>query len=252
MKELKMSEEIMNDFQGAYSFIEDHPAFGWREMNIDMNIRNCCRNSYDLNMSPKDIYISKNNPRYTSFLEESKNNKEIHLEHLDDDGFLKLETEFQLPNLRVPYKMYFGYEWEEDHVEIWLESGAMRYFEQSGRWERWHDDNLDSGGRTYEDAIINLASKVKNFYGDFNKDFGDNVLVPDWVTEWNEKNPLKFADLFKNGQLNSGRYISINGIEFNELWWHKYGNKKTSMSANFKTTDISFLLDYKEFKKKYV
>jgi len=253
MKELRMSEEIMNNFQESYDFINDHPAFGWRELNIEMRINNCCRNSYDLNMSPKDIYIGRNNPRHQEMLELSKTDSEVHLEFWDEGEPLhELSTEYQLPSIKVPYKTFFGYEWKEDHIEICLESGAMRYVEQDNRWERWHDVDLESSGRTYEDAIINLASKIKSCYGDFHKDTRDNILIPEWVREWNQKHPLSIDDLFSNGRLNSVKYISIGGIEFNELWWHKYGIENTSMRVDFKTFDILFLLDYKEFKKKYV
>ncbi len=253
MKELRMSEEIMNNFQESYGFIQDHPAFGWREINVDMDIRNCCRNGYDLNMTPKEIYIDKDNPRHREMLELSKIDPEIQLEFWDDGEPLKeIEAKYQLPAVKVPYKTFFGYKWEEDHIEIWLESGAMRYIEQENRWERWHDSDVEASGRTYEDAIINLASRIKSVYGDFHKDTRDNVLIPEWVKEWNQKHPLSIDDLFSNGRMNAVKYISINGIHFNELWWHKHGNEKTSMSVNYKPVDISFLLDYKEFKKKYV
>ena len=253
MKELRISEEIMNNFQESYDFIQDHPAFGWREMNLDMEIRNCCRNGYDLNMSPKEIDIDGDNPRHQEMLELSKTDDKIHLEFWDEGEVLNgVGTEYQLPSIKVPYKTFFGYEWEENHIEVWMESGAMRYVEQEARWERWHDTNVESSGRTYEDAIINIASKIKSCYGDFHKETRDNVLIPEWVKEWNQKHPLSIDDLFSNGRLNAVKYISISGIEFNELWWHKHGLENTSMRANFKPSDISFLLDYKEFKKKYV
>jgi len=253
MKELKISEEIMNNFQESYDFIRDHPAFGWREMNVNTQIRNCCRNGYDLNMSPKDIYLDRDSPRYAEMLELSKTDDGVHLEFWDEMALPgHIPAEHQLPDIKLPYEKFFGYKWEEHHIEVWLESGAMRYVETDNRWERWNDADIESSGRTYEDAIISLASKIKSVYGDFNQDTRDNVLIPEWVTEWNEKNQLSIDDLFNSGVMNSGKYISINGIHFNELWWHKHGVENKSIITNFKTVDISFLLDYKEFKKKYV
>ena len=48
-------------------------------------------------------------------------------------------------------------------VEIWLEMG--RYDKTC----RWHDIDLDCGGDTYEEAIIQLANNVKDQYG-YSKD----------------------------------------------------------------------------------
>lgn len=43
-------------------------------------------------------------------------------------------------------------------VEVWLEIG------QYDKTCRWHDVNLDCGGNTYEDAIINMANNVMEQY----------------------------------------------------------------------------------------
>lgn len=44
-------------------------------------------------------------------------------------------------------------------VEIWLEIG------QYDKTCRWHDIDLDCGGDTYEEAIVNLANLVLEYYG---------------------------------------------------------------------------------------
>ena len=44
-------------------------------------------------------------------------------------------------------------------VEVWLEMGAYN------KEYREHDIDLDCGGNTYEEAIINMANNVLNQYG---------------------------------------------------------------------------------------
>lgn len=57
-------------------------------------------------------------------------------------------------------------------TEIWLEFGPYEnYTEQfpelPPHYQRTHDINLDCGGETFEEAIINLANLVFEHYGDY-------------------------------------------------------------------------------------
>lgn len=53
-------------------------------------------------------------------------------------------------------------------IEFWFEHGP--YSDQSSDGIAWnrctHDLDLDCGGDTYEEAMINLANKVKEYYSD--------------------------------------------------------------------------------------
>lgn len=49
-------------------------------------------------------------------------------------------------------------------VEVWLECGRYMFDEPLKRFIPCHDIRLDCGGTTFEEAIINLAKKVKQFY----------------------------------------------------------------------------------------
>jgi hypothetical protein len=63
------------------------------------------------------------------------------------------------------------------HIECWLEFGSLIY-DYSADWE-WqedhkreylqhvHDPELDTGGRTFDEALVNLAKLVLKFYGDY-------------------------------------------------------------------------------------
>lgn len=45
-------------------------------------------------------------------------------------------------------------------TNVWLEAG------QYSEYIRYHDLNLDCGGRTFEEAIVKLANLVQQHYGD--------------------------------------------------------------------------------------
>ena len=60
-------------------------------------------------------------------------------------------------------------------VEFWLECGPREYCEDFGRIVPTHDLDLDCGGETFEDAIIELARLVSCCYGE--------TIVPGFVME---------------------------------------------------------------------
>ena len=58
-------------------------------------------------------------------------------------------------------------------LEIWLEFGGWHAMKRDNGGTRYipeHDIRLDCGGSTYEEAIINLAKRVKKYYGDVEVD----------------------------------------------------------------------------------
>lgn len=51
---------------------------------------------------------------------------------------------------------------------IHLEFGPFPdHVDDENKYDRMHDPNLDVSGATFEEAIINLAAKVKKHYGDY-------------------------------------------------------------------------------------
>lgn len=51
-------------------------------------------------------------------------------------------------------------------VEVWLECGEYLFDEHNKEYLPCHDIQLDCGGDTFEEAIINLANLVKKYYKD--------------------------------------------------------------------------------------
>lgn len=52
---------------------------------------------------------------------------------------------------------------------VFLEFGSYPDFDEYGIYDRMHDPRLDCGGKTFEEAIINLAALVKEHYGDYER-----------------------------------------------------------------------------------
>lgn len=57
------------------------------------------------------------------------------------------------------------------YVECWLEFGPEEYmpvpWDKRTRLTHTHDWRLDTGGSTFDDALVNLAKLVKKHYGDY-------------------------------------------------------------------------------------
>lgn len=51
-------------------------------------------------------------------------------------------------------------------TKVWLEYGPAHYCEHSNRWTSSHDYALDSGGDTFEQAVIEMANLIIKNYGD--------------------------------------------------------------------------------------
>lgn len=49
-------------------------------------------------------------------------------------------------------------------TQVWIESGCWVYCEDSGKYEMSHDYKLDTGGDSFEEAIVNLANILEGWY----------------------------------------------------------------------------------------
>lgn len=55
----------------------------------------------------------------------------------------------------------------DTQVQVWLESGPQEWNDALQDYIPTHDPDLDCGGDTFDDALIALANKVKEHYGDY-------------------------------------------------------------------------------------
>ena len=213
-----MDKDMQERFYDAFWLIENHPAFLGRKSgvdSIDIRVEKCCVNGYgELNI----LTVNRGDERFDEFLGRGFQ------EHLNPE-----HPEFD--DIWLPYEAFYGYPWSFDHIEVWIEGGAQFYslseFEpHEWRWDSMHDIDLDSGGRSYEEALISFADLVKEKYGDYSSDESDEktTIIPKWIIEHNKKNPLFGKDRkewIKNGIFNTNpKNIRLNDEEINALWWN--------------------------------
>jgi len=236
-----MDKEIMMQFYDAFWLIQSHPAFlgiPTGISSIDIHTDKCCVNG----MSQTEIVtVSRDQDRFDEFLGKG------HKEDFDKDN-----PEFD--EIWVPYKDFYGCPWEADHVEIWLEGGAHFYDATDDKfpWQSFHDIELDTGGRTYEESIISFADLVKEKYGDYSCEETDScTVIPEWIIEHNKQNPLFPEDRsnwFKDGQFNTNpKNIRISDQERNALWWHVNGIDERDSWLSDKLLDITKYLTKENF-----
>jgi hypothetical protein len=264
----QLSIEFMREFKEAYCFIENHPAFYNSRQDVAFHfwtsVQSVCKHGYALEDSPKTIKIWGSHERYQEFRDKAKE------EDIED-----FEEDTSLSSVDVDYEDFFGCAWKEDRIEIWLESGPYRYFQEDIEKgviynpQGWADHELDMGGPSYEAVIIELAKKVKEKYGNFSSSpFENNSIIPEWITEFNkDKHPFDIDLLRDEGwQAMSDRsdkliaerkYIRVRSEEENEIWWQLWAKEhlptffKDYMEwggVKYHPIDVEHLVDYEKFK----
>ena len=209
-----MTKEYMKEVCESYDFIDGHPAFS-NFFNIGVSslrlvLSEICKNNYSKH-SP--IFVYPENDRFKEF----------------EESCQKTTVSDSISYLWVHYKDWFGYEWEFDRMEFKLEGGAQRYVKVGDEWmwQSTHDTDLDTYGETYEEAIIEIAKKIKEKYGDFSaSEFDSNTVVPQWVVDNNKIHQAhqNFADMFQDGKfVRNEKNVHLKMDEVNEIWWQLHG-----------------------------
>jgi hypothetical protein len=96
-------------------------------------------------------------------------------------------------------------------TQVWLETGKV-YYEDDGSLRHYHDTKLDSGGNTFEEAIIELANnvaKTKNIIN-INLDKKTLIKLKKLSYEFNLTIDETVEKILK-------KYIK----NFHEAWWYK-------------------------------
>ena len=220
----------------AANFIDDHPAFaGCRrsgEGSLCIGRWKVCKNgvSWEPGGNPR-IYLYEGDARYDEF-------------EKDEDG-----------EVCVGYREFYGYDWEYDHIETWIEGGNCFWKKIDSlhhNWhsieingERWFDDyyhdyELDVSGESYGHALIKFADKVKDKYGDWSiEPKAENTIIPSWIGEFN-----KGKDIFPGmraailGDGVSGMsfernedYVFLHDYHFNALWYWRHNSEDIGLGA---------------------
>jgi hypothetical protein len=228
---MKMTKEESFKFYEAYNFIDMHPAFcgpmfrdGSR--SVEARIFQSCKNDID-NLSP--IFVYEEHTRFQEFL-----NKGLTESKVDDKVY----------EIWVPYKDYYGYEWEFDHVEVRMCGGAWVYVEFEGNWVWQQSGLIETVGTSYEEAFVKFADEAWKLYGDWSKsEYDDNTVVPKWIQDHNKINrPFDFNKPFTDGKFERNKEnISMTIQELNALWWER--TEAENLFDGMKTVDISHLTE---------
>lgn len=200
---------VNSEFYDAYWFLQDHPALlGQRNAGvdlIDMIVTKVCEHGYTGNEPDFDVTVYEEDDDYESLLAK---------------GYEECDW-FGVKQIDLLYTERYGKPWSETKVSVWLELGYSRYYKDDSGWQSHsvHDVHLDCSGDTYELALIELAGKVKELYGDWSCTPGnDNCIIPDWICENNAAEDYFIdEDFFKRNP----KHIHLYNAELNELWWSK-------------------------------
>lgn len=195
----------MNKAYEAYQFIEKHPAFvGDNRAGLEtfyFVMIPVCKNGYS---ETDTINIYEDNPRFKEFATDS--------------------SDVMFGMVSVDYEKYFGYPWEFHEVRYFFEGGPNRYHKEDKIWiNEFHDIRIDSDGASYEEALINLAEKVKEIYGDWSsREEDSNTIVPKHIVENNKLHYPFLVD--KNDDLilpfeRNPLHMEFDDIQINDLWW---------------------------------
>jgi hypothetical protein len=236
-----MNREEAFEFYDAYHFIDNHPAFmgdiyqGISSLVTLVSL--CCKHNWT---EHTPFYVYEGEPRFDEFL---------------NKGYTEnYESEDKTGNpycIWVPYEVYFNEEWEFDHIEVKLEGGPHYYDNEATsprNWQRFIDRKLEVSERTYEDAIVSFAKKVKERYGDY----GCYTIQPSWISEHNKTHPSfdinDLSSMFKDGVFCiNPDYIHLSQQEVNALWWHFVGNYLGFMPNNM--SDITKYLTKENYER---
>lgn len=234
----------------AAKFINDHPAFaGYRhdgESSLSVGRWKVCQNGVSLEPGNNpSIFLYEGNERYDEF---------------KGKGFREEDGE-----IWVDYRSFYGYDWEYDHVETWLEGGCCEFRKVDNLHRSWalfkineddwfddwyHDYKLDVSAYSYDEALLLFAEQVKIHYGDWSIEFeAANSIVPSWINRFNcGKDFLKrglrdlldeFTDDEKENDTarsftieRNPEYLRLEDYHLNALWWFRHRGKDIGLGAN--------------------
>lgn len=256
---MMIDNDVMKLFKESLEFLESHPALAcggftpngyippYHTAPFETHIFEFCKNNWALDMAPPYITIYSSNPRFKEFY------NKMGVDAISKG--LKTGVRGNEEYLEVDYQLFYGYPWKGDHFKVCAESGHRRVILKSQygtkpRWESWHDSELDASGKTYEEAVINMANNVRKKYGDFNND----NIVPKYIESFNfhmfsyMNNDM--SDIMASFTHPLRRcMVRITDAELNEIWWQtfaKNNNIKEDVEGQ-EYLDVSKYLDKNSF-----
>lgn len=241
-------ERLQMKAREAMRFMENHPAIasgvhGFHG-SLFFSIETVCKNGYSEHAGKSGITVWRNSKLASRFKKEFE-------EELKDYTKEQIRNMDPYISITAPYEKVFGYSWKFDHVEYWGEI-TFSVFKGSPKRKDAYDRTrwtpcagVETGGRSFEEMIINLADGFRKAYGNFKSD--------DFITkEEKEHNkglspfftkPIKDKKLKKKygdccEMVSNKKYIHINEAEIN-LRWQKWFAKTPGGKKWLSTLDRS-------------
>ena len=218
-------------------FLDCHPALGSPFFDVmsllHIDISQVCKNGFIEPMKGK-MPLRYTPERYKQYKDEF--DKEFK-EYTPDE--LKLQK--GLVSIDVPYEKIYGEKWAPDHIEYWGDLTFMVYtgknFKKEHDLTKWQRlSGIEASGRSFEDLIVNIGTKFKKTFGDFNH---DKILTPHERKNNKGKMPFRFEKIKGNERcsrmLTNKAYIRVGPGEENRRWL-KWFAKTTYCKKNWAET----------------
>ena len=146
------------------------------------------------------------------------------------DKEFKKCSEFELKcksliSINVPYEKFYGKKWCPDHIEYWGSLSPIIFlgkdFKDQYNYKKWQRySGVEAKGSNFEELIINIGTKFKKIFGDYNR---DDFLTPKETKNNKGKHPFIFKEV-KNSKIigrvskKNPEYIFLSMSETNRRW----------------------------------
>jgi hypothetical protein len=193
----------------------ESPIHGPFEL-LSIEISNVCKNGYTNPMKGMvNLYYTPE--RYKKFKAEF-------------DKEFKECSEFELKcksliSIDIPYEKLYGEKWCSDHIEYWGSLSPLIFlgkdFKDQYNYKKWQRySGVEAKGSNFEELIINLGTKFKKIFGDYNK---DDFLTPKETKNNKGKPPFIFKEVKDSkivGRISkkNPEYINLSESEINRRW----------------------------------
>jgi hypothetical protein len=207
----------------SLDFLRAHPAISWDNgdslfSGMWFHMEECCKHGKSAYAGKFGIDVWEGMTGWERFKDK------IDAEYAD-------EPNYKFKRIVIPYEEYYGEPWAFDHVEYWYEitffvytgelwsndSGINSYLKHEN-WSRFAGPT--GGANSFDEMLIDCATKVREVYGEFNKD-NDSMLTVEEIAWRNRRysldSPRDFLAEINDGTFRS-KHIDIHDGILNLRW----------------------------------
>ena len=153
----------ISDAYGAYWFIYYHPKFMLRERN-EVTPKEANKLEAEGFIITRDVGGKCYREWRHVYRHAIDSNLDIHYAKTDKPGGRGRVNDDPKKNKYTECWLEFGTEF---YAYVYSGTSKSIYADEETMRHGSHDPNLDSGGSTFDQALVMLARKIKKFYGDY-------------------------------------------------------------------------------------